>query len=209
MDLVEGTDRIKMKKIIETALPLKKLNASSIGDKVKKGHPGNLHLWWNRSPIDSSTALLKAAMEDDPDGREQAEYVRKNQFDDLKNIAVGTENGYLPSGQDYPVICDPFTGFGGLTIAAQRLGLTVQAGDLNSVAALLTKAVSEIPSKFVDSWAINPEAENRLYFGSEGFAADVDYYGQQIKETAYKKLSTNCITTTWAMRICRIIFISG
>ena len=53
-----------MKKLIETALPLRVLSQSAMSDKVRKGHPGNMHLWWNRSPIDSSAALLKAAVTD-------------------------------------------------------------------------------------------------------------------------------------------------
>lgn len=57
-----------MKKIIETVLPLREINASAIVDRAKKGHPGNMHLWWNRSPIDSSAALLKAAIENYPKG---------------------------------------------------------------------------------------------------------------------------------------------
>ena len=51
-----------MKKLIETALPLREITASSIEEKVRKGHPGNLHLWWNRSPIVSSSVLIYAAM---------------------------------------------------------------------------------------------------------------------------------------------------
>lgn len=54
--------------LIETVLPLHEINDSAIADRAKKGHPGNMHLWWNRSPIDSSAALLKAVMEDDPIG---------------------------------------------------------------------------------------------------------------------------------------------
>lgn len=48
-----------MKKIIETVLPLRALNKSATSDKVRKGHPGNMHLWWNRSPIDSSAGPFK------------------------------------------------------------------------------------------------------------------------------------------------------
>ena len=53
-----------MKKLIETALPLRVLSQSAASDKARKGHPGNMHLWWNRSPIDSSAALLMAAILD-------------------------------------------------------------------------------------------------------------------------------------------------
>lgn len=65
-----------MKKLIETALPLREITASSIEEKVRKGHPGNLHLWWNRSPIVSSSVLIYAAMTDEDQDSEK----RNNQI---------------------------------------------------------------------------------------------------------------------------------
>lgn len=180
-----------MRKMIETALPLAALNASAIADKAKKGHPGNMHLWWNRSPIDSSAALLEAAIKDDPVEAGQSETARKHLIDELARIAYGEDNGHLSANISYPTVCDPFSGFGGLTIAAQRLGLKINAGDLNSVATLLTKAAAEIPAGFTDCKAINPEAENRMYFGAEGLATDVAYYGKRVKEKAFKQLSAS------------------
>jgi putative DNA methylase len=178
-----------VRKMIETALPLAALNSSAIADKAKKGHPGNMHLWWNRSPIDSSTALLEAAIKDDPVEAGLSEADRKRLIDELTQVSFGEDNGHLSANTSYPTVCDPFSGFGGLTIAAQRLGLNVDAGDLNSVATLLTKASAEIPAGFVDSKAINPQAENKMYFGAEGLATDVAYYGKQVKEKAFKQLS--------------------
>lgn len=176
-----------MKKIIETVLPLREINASAIVDRAKKGHPGNMHLWWNRSPIDSSAALLKAAIENYPKGDDSSSQdvlLRK-----LIQIAEGDTINPCLSGAAYPTVCDPFSGYGGLTIAAQTLGLKVEAGDLNSVATLLTKAAAEIPARFSDGKAVNPDAENKMYFGSEGLAADIAYYGEQIKQKARQTLS--------------------
>jgi putative DNA methylase len=51
-----------MKKQIEVLLPLKEINKASIADNVKKGHPANLHLWWNRSQLKSSRASLHSAL---------------------------------------------------------------------------------------------------------------------------------------------------
>ena len=49
-----------MNKIIETTLPLTELNKLAIKEKAGKiGHPANLHMWWGRSPISSSTAALR------------------------------------------------------------------------------------------------------------------------------------------------------
>lgn len=170
-----------MKKIIETALPLRVLSQSAISDKARKGHPGNMHLWWNRSPIDSSTALLIAAMMDSNTEEFRAK------INQLKNIAVGETP--LPIKMNHlPAVCDPFSGFGGLTIAAQKAGLDVYASDLNAVATLLTKAVAEIPSRFSDCRPINPQKENKMFFGTEGMVSDVDYYGKLLKKETYQKV---------------------
>ena len=170
-----------MKKLIETALPLRVLSQSAMSDKVRKGHPGNMHLWWNRSPIDSSAALLKAAVTD-ADTEEFGTAIHQ-----LENMIAGEV--FLQMKMSHPpAVCDPFSGFGGLTIAAQKAGLDVYASDLNAVATILTKAVAEIPSRFGDCKPINPQAENKIFFGAEGLASDVDYYGELLKRETYKKI---------------------
>ena len=170
-----------MKKLIETALPLRVLSQSAISDKARKGHPGNMHLWWNRSPIDSSTALLMAALMDS----NTEEYETK--IKQLENIAAGDTPLSLKMNHP-PAVCDPFSGFGGLVIAAQKAGLDVYASDLNAVATLLTKAVAEIPSRFSDCRPVNPHKENKMFFGIEGLASDVDYYGNLLKKETYQKI---------------------
>lgn len=170
-----------MKKIIETALPLRVLSQSAISDKVRKGHPGNMHLWWNRSPIDSSTALLMAALMDS----NTEEFGAK--IKELENIVTGDMPLSLKMNHP-PAVCDPFSGFGGLVIAAQKAGLDVYASDLNAVATLLTKAVAEIPSRFSDCRPINPQKENKMFFGIEGLDSDVDYYGNLLKKETYQKI---------------------
>lgn len=161
-----------------------------MGDKIHKGHPGNMHLWWNRSPIDSSSALLKATIENSVideqwDGEEKTKIITK-----LIDIANGiSEKADYINAYDYPTICDPFSGFGGLVMAAQKVGLNVQAGDLNAVATILTKAATEIPSRFANCCAVNPMAENRKYFGTEGIAADLKYYGSWLKKQVESELT--------------------
>ena len=170
-----------MKKIIETVLPLRVLNKSATSDKVRKGHPGNMHLWWNRSPIDSSAALLRAAVKDVNIDEIDLEIKR------LESIAAGKVVPQIKIKHS-PVVCDPFSGFGGLTIAAQKAGLEVYASDLNAVATLLTKAAAEIPFKFANCSPISPQVENKIFFGAEGLAKDVDYYGKLLKEKIYQKM---------------------
>lgn len=150
-----------MKKLIETSLPLEQLNQLSITEKVGKGHPWNLHLWWNRSPIAASTELLKAVLTD--------------------------ADGKMP--QEMSPLCDPFVGSGSLVLAAETLGLNVQAGDLNGVAALITKAAGEIPSRFVEQKAVNPQGTSLVYKGIEGLMGDIRYYGTRLKEKVQKQLS--------------------
>lgn len=170
-----------MKKLIETALPLRVLSQSAASDKARKGHPGNMHLWWNRSPIDSSAALLMAAILDS-NTEELGTKIKE-----LENIAVGETP--LPIKMNHlPVVCDPFSGFGGLTIAAQKTGLDVYASDLNAMATLLTKAVAEVPSRFANCRPINPQKENKMFFGIEGLASDVDYYGNLLKKETHQKI---------------------
>lgn len=175
-----------MKKLIETALPLKALSLSAMGDKAHKGHPGNMHLWWNRSPIDSSVALLKAVLTDVSEDEQQIRYC-----EELISIANGDVVSITQKASEFPTVCDPFSGFGGLAVAAQKVGLNVQAGDLNAVAVLLTKAATEIPSKFSNCTAVNPAAESKLYFGAQGLAADINYYGTWLKKQAQEQLSEN------------------
>jgi putative DNA methylase len=173
-----------MQKIIETRLPVQALTQSAIGDKVKKGHPGNLHPWWNRSPIASSAALLTAALEDAPQGPE----AWRTTLAQLEEAAAGGKI-HAPALPDTPVVCDPFAGFGGLVMAAQKLRLPVIASDLNPVAVVLTKAATEIPARFQGQPAVNPETDAIVTEGAAGLAADVAYYGEKLKKRVHDLLA--------------------
>ena len=151
-----------MKTKIEGALPLRMINQSAMSERATKEHPGNMHLWWNRSPVDSSKELLKSATTPDQGARDI----------------------------DYDVtIIDPFSGFGGLALAAAETGYSFIAGDLNSVATVLTKAAVEIPARFADKPAISAAAENRIYSGVEGLAEDIRCYGTAIRKELANRLS--------------------
>ncbi|MBM6732434.1 DUF1156 domain-containing protein [Megasphaera stantonii] len=148
-------------KQIEISLSLEQLNQLAV-EKVTRIHPWNLHLWWNRSPIMASAKLLKAVLTD--------------------------EDGILP--QAMPTVCDPFAGSGSLVLAAELLGFSVQAGDLNGVAALITKAGGEIPSCFAGAQAVNPAATTLPYKGTEGLREDVQYYGKRLEAIVQKQLTS-------------------
>ena len=152
-----------MKTKIESALPLQLINQSAMSERATKEHPGNMHLWWNRSPIDSSKQLLAAALTPDQEA----------------------------IGEDFAVtIVDPFSGFGGLALAAVETGSSVIAEDLNSIASVLTKAAAEIPARFADKPAISENAENRIYTGVEGLAEDVRCYGTAIRKELENRLAS-------------------
>ena len=161
-----------MGKYIETALPLAEINDAAIREKAgKRGHPANLHMWWGRSPEASSLAALAAAVMDF--SLETAELdlalIAKTVSGDkeaLESIRSGLrERGSLPT------VWDAFAGFGGIPIAAQKLGLRAIANDLNPVAAMLTRAAADIPARFAGRPPVHPGKPKRTaYSGAQGLA---------------------------------------
>jgi putative DNA methylase len=91
-----------------------------------------------------------------------------------------------------PPVYDPFCGGGSIPLEAQRLGLEAHGSDLNPVAVLITKALIEIPPKFKDMSPVNPEAQKKLktsrWYGAQGLAEDVRYYGQWMRDEAEKRI---------------------
>lgn len=110
-----------------------------------------MHLWWNRSPIESSKQLLKDIISGPAElaGIHDQEITENNDRLINKNVTI----------------VDPFSGFGGLVLAATETGYPVKAGDLNSVAALLTKAETEIPSQFADLHPVSSSEKDNSYIG--------------------------------------------
>lgn len=177
---------MQKKKIIEKSLPLRELSASAMTDKAHKGHPGNLHLWWNRSPIASSSAVLLAGISDECDNRAEELLINIARND---SSAVHIAKEHIKSlGERIPVVVDPFSGFGGLTIAGKIMGFPVVAGDLNALATILTKAITEIPSHFESVSAVHPRSQKEIESGIKGLAADVAFYGKRIGEDAKRIL---------------------
>ena len=92
-----------------------------------------------------------------------------------------------------PPFWDPFAGSGSLALSAQWLGLESYASDLNPVAVLITKAMIEIPARFVDKPPVNPEARKNIgsqtgWKGARGLAEDVRYYGKWMRDEAEKRI---------------------
>ena len=90
-----------------------------------------------------------------------------------------------------PPVYDPFSGGGSIPLEAQRLGLPAYGSDLNPVAVMIGKAMIEIPSKFKDNPPIHPGHKERgfaSYRNAEGLAEDVKYYGEWMREKAFKRI---------------------
>src|SRR5690625_1662122 len=92
-----------------------------------------------------------------------------------------------------PAFHDPFAGGGALPLEAQRLGLESYASDLNPVAVLINKAMTEIPPKCAGQPPVNPESRKGLahsggWKGAQGLAEDVRYYGQWMRDEAEKRI---------------------
>jgi len=95
-----------------------------------------------------------------------------------------SNNGKLPA------ILDPFAGGGTIPLEAQRLGLEAHASDLNPVAVLINKALVEIPPKFAGRPPVHPDAPPRIggWPRATGLAEDIRYYGQWMRDEAFKRI---------------------
>lgn len=201
------------KKLIEVALPLEAINAESAREKsIRHGHPSTLHLWWARRPLAAARAVIWSSLVDDPSEHpeqfpteEEQNKERQRLFTILEKL-VKWENSNDPeildaakaeilrsTGNNPPPLLDPFAGGGAIPLEAQRLGLEAHAHDLNPVAVMINKAMIEIPPKFAGRPPVNPEAQRQLdahgnWKGASGLAEDVRYYGQWMKEQAFRKI---------------------
>jgi putative DNA methylase len=106
-----------------------------------------------------------------------------------EEIAEAIRTGQIPP---LPGVHDPFAGGGSIPLEAQRLGLAAYASDLNPVAVTINKAMIEIPPKFRDCPPVNPQDRQQLdlnsWYGAQGLAADVRYYGQWMREQAQQRI---------------------
>ncbi len=204
---------IMVKKLIEVALPLEKINAEAAREKsIRHGHPSTLHLWWARRPLATARAVIWSSLVDDPSSHpeqfpteEEQNKERQRLFRILEKL-VEWENSndeevlnaakaeiMKSTGGNPPALLDPFAGGGAIPLEAQRLGLEAHAHDLNPVAVMINKAMIEIPPRFSGMSPVNPEDQKSLggntgWKGAAGLAADVRYYGEWMKQEAFKRI---------------------
>lgn len=204
----------KVKKLIEVALPLEKINAESAREKsIRHGHPSTLHLWWARRPLAAARAVIWSSLVDDPSSHpeefpteEEQNKERQRLFRILEKLVEWESSNdeevlnaakaeiMKSTGGNPPALLDPFAGGGAIPLEAQRLGLEAHAHDLNPVAVMINKAMIEIPPRFSGMSPVNP-ADNQfgresggVYKGAAGLAADVRYYGEWMKQEAFKRI---------------------
>ena len=198
------------KKLIETSLPLEAINAASAREKsIRHGHPSTLHLYWARRPLATARAVLFAQLVDDPASRpdefptvesQDAERARLHVLmekliiwensNDEKLLEQAREEIRKSNNGKLPAVVDPFAGGGSIPLEAQRLGLESHASDLNPLAVLINKALIEIPPKFAGWSPVFPGVaeEQSSWLRAEGLAADVQHYGQWLRDEAEKRI---------------------
>lgn len=201
------------KKLIEVAIPLEAINKESAREKsIRHGHPSTLHLWWARRPLAACRAVLFASLVDDPSSHpdqfpnEAAQEMERRRLFKIIEDLVKWENSnneevlakaraeiMRSTNNNPPPVLDPFCGGGSIPLEAQRLGLEAHGSDLNPVAVLITKALIEIPPKFAGKPPVNPnyqksKKKQTTHKGAEGLAADVAFYGEWMRDEAYKRI---------------------
>lgn len=203
-----------VKKLIEVALPLEKINASAAYEKMPGigAHPRGLHLWWARRPFTAARAVIWASLIDDPSShpelfpteeeqiKERARLFRiLEELSDWKNsgneAVLNTARAEIMKATDNnpPMLLDPFAGGGAIPLEAMRLGLSAYAHDLNPVAVLINKSMIEIPSRFMGHSPAHPFDFSRLciethWDGVQGLVDDFKYYSNWIKQEAFSKV---------------------
>lgn len=185
------------KKLIEVALPLNAINAGCEIEKqpFTRRHPRSIHIWWARRPIGACLATIFAQLVDDPGPDAESERIRL--FDIIEDLArweCHNRADVLAKAQheiarcvdpQSVVVTDFFAGGGSIPYAAQRLGLRVQASDLNPVATLINYCLLAIPPRWQGTEPVAPT--KGLGFeahGSQGLAQDLRHYGERVLSLA-------------------------
>ena len=200
-------------KLIEVALPLDVINREAAREKsIRHGHPSTLHLWWARRPLAACRAVLFAQLVDDPSAHperfpteEDQDTERQRLFRIIERLVpweASNDEKVLEEARaeirkcypdGLPTIVDPFCGGGSIPLEAQRLGLPVEASDLNPVPVLITKALIELPPKFAGRPPVHPREHGKLagtqtWKGAAGLAEDVRWYGNWMRDHAEKRI---------------------
>lgn len=201
------------RKLIEVALPLEAINGASAREKsVRQGNPSTVHLWWARRPFVAARAIIFAQLVDDPSARpdefptaEAQIAERQRLFRIIERLVLweNTRNTELLAEANaeirrsargvLPRLVDPFAGGGAIPLEAQRLGVEVEATDLNPVAVLINRSLLDLPRRWRDMPPVHPGAGSlggmSAHTGALGMATDVRLYGAELAERMRDDLS--------------------
>lgn len=82
-----------IKKLIEVALPLDKINEACAREKsIRHGHPSTLHLWWARRPLAAARAVIWASLVDDPSSHPELFPTEEEQHKERERLFAILEN---------------------------------------------------------------------------------------------------------------------
>lgn len=199
------------KKLIESVMPVSVINRESEREKVARtGLPSSVHIWWSRRPMAAARSTLFALLVDDPsehpelfpteEAQDQERLRLREMIEELCTVENTSDEILLSavkneilrySGGALPAIYDPFVGAGSIPVEAQRLGLKSESSDLNPVAVMITKLVTDVPARFSGIVPVHPREEVKLDIpipGMKGYAEDVQYYGDWMLAEAKKRI---------------------
>ena len=165
-------------RLIERWLPIAEIGVESTRERTPMTPfpaPNRLHVWWARRPLVASRAAVLASLLPSDADREAflhaigihgdplaakariAEASRKGERLGADAYGYPRAFGYAPTpavkaslvgGHDGVTLLDPTAGGGSVPFEALRLGLSVRANDLNSVAALIEAATVAWPARY-------------------------------------------------------------
>lgn len=185
------------KRLIEIGMPLEIINKYS---KTKGYHTG-IHLWWARRPLATAVSVILGSLIEDPGNylpEKEAQKERKKIYSQIEKFLssdydVEKIKNYITRDiTSCNLVFDPFAGGGTIPLAAQILGFETKAIDLNPVAVLINKALTELPRKYINQKPIlqnNQQKITNKYESYEGLAQDLELIGTEIFEELQSELS--------------------
>ena len=188
-------------KLVEVALPLEAISKASKADKDRKvGTIKNVHKWFAPMPTPAWRALLFATLIDDPgDEESRAELLKfieqlvpaHGGAPDAETLAEARKRIQEATGGNPPTVFDPFCGGGSTLVEAQRLGLPAAGSDLNPVAVLITRTITELipqvagrPPLVVDPGQLDLMSGGAL----DGFLADCSHYARRVRDQVWEQI---------------------
>ena len=194
-------------------MPVSVINRETEKEKTARGGlPSNVHIWWSRRPMAAARSVIFSSCVDDPaehpelfptEEAQDQERRRLRELTEALSVLENTPNAQILSEAKkeilryaegtLPTVFDPFVGGGAIPVEALRLGLKTESSDLNPVAVMITKLVADVPARFANTVPVHPQEEMTLDIplpGAEGYAEDVQYYGDWMLSEAKKRIGS-------------------